>query len=454
MTMFRVRGMGLAMLACASCAAPPVEQTDSSPDSTADDGSSDDGSQSHDDGPATGDGDGADDGSSRQDASVGTGMDAGDGDAAGHEGGAFPFPQSRSYPHCQALDVDSAQVRSVYERWRNEAVVADGAGGFLRVRRWEDNDDTVSEGLAYGMIAAVYMNDPSTFDALWQYGRLHANANGLTHWRMDAAGQDLEYDGRVIGPDERGGATDADEDMAWALVMAHYQWGGHGSLARDYLDLARDQIAAIWSHEVDHNGGMVLKPGDRWGGWNTTNPSYFAPAYYRVFASVSGNDGWKGVIESSYAILQKAADPNTGLVPAWCNGDGANANMDFTYQYDACRTPFRIALDYCLFGEARAGGIATKIGSFFRGVGASAMDDGYDLSGHALSFNKSMAFIGPAGSAGLVTGELSSFATDAYAELLVLGQKSRDEGYSYYNASWGLLSQLFMSGNFLDFSQL
>ena len=45
-------------------------------------------------------------------------------------------------------------------------------------------------------------------------------------------------------------ATDADEDMAFALVMADRQWGGAGSLDRSYLDYARELIDDIWTYEI------------------------------------------------------------------------------------------------------------------------------------------------------------------------------------------------------------
>jgi hypothetical protein len=144
----------------------------------------------------------------------------------------------------------------------------------------------------------------------------------------------------------------------------------------------------------------------------------------------------------------------TGLVPAWCKSDGSNAGKEYYYQYDACRTPFRIALDYCMHGEARAESYLKKVGAFFQGVGVRNIKDGYELNGTQRSKNASAAFTGPAGVAGLLGGELSDLANDAYTELLVMGQQQPGQGYSYYNSSWHLLSLLMLSGNFLDYSTL
>ena len=90
-------------------------------------------------------------------------------------------------------------------------------GGGLRVQRPENGNDTVSEGIAYGMLMAVYMADKATFDGLWAYAKARRNGKGLMNWHYDA-------NGGVVG---NGAATDADEDMGFALVMADKQWGGY-----------------------------------------------------------------------------------------------------------------------------------------------------------------------------------------------------------------------------------
>ena len=405
-------------------------------------------------------------GGASADAGSGMGGAGGSSDAAvtpdaspspgGNAAGAFPFPQNKAYPHCQLTpSADDTQVKLAWDKWKAQAVVSAGAGGFLRVRRWENADDTVSEGIAYGMIAAVYFNDQATFDALWQYSQLHLTNNGLMHWRVDAQGKEIDGTGNAVGMGARGAASDADEDIAWALIMAHYQWGGRGALNTDYFALAQTLIDAIWRFEVDHANGFVLKPGDNWGGASNTNPSYFAPAYYRVFGRVTGKvSDWNKVVESSYQTLAASANASTGLVPAWCKADGSSTGREYFYQYDACRTPFRIALDYCLHGEPRAKSYLEKVGTFFKGVGAANIKDGYELNGTPRSKNSSAAFTGPAAVAGMVGGDLTDFTNEAYTELRVMGQQQPGQGYSYYTSTWHLLSMLMLSGNHLDYSSL
>src|SRR5687768_11622950 len=215
-------------------------------------------------------------------------------------GGAnFPFPQHRfssscSYPAaCNDADVSVG--------WTNykALLVVDGGDGSLRVRRPENMDDSVSEGIAYGMLFAVFLNDKTTFDKLWQYAQKYFDDNGLMHWQIRA-------DGTVQGGNS---ATDSDEDIGFALVMADKQWGG-------YTDVTKAYLAKVLDHDFHDDG--TIRGGDN---YDEVNPSYLAPAFYRTFAKYTGDQGWMQVIDKSYEILNGAAHPTTGLVPDWSSGD-------------------------------------------------------------------------------------------------------------------------------------
>jgi endo-1,4-beta-D-glucanase Y len=300
------------------------------------------------------------------------------------------------------------------------------------------------------MLIAVYMNDQDLFDQLWKYEQQFLNGNGLMDWYINAAG-----DKRLGG----GAATDADEDMAFALVMADRQWGGKGSLSETYLDIAKSQIQKIWNHEI--LDGKLLRVGDGWGAdWNTVNISYFSPAYYRIFGEVMNKTAdWNAVITTSYDILEKSlnvtnGNATNGLVPAWCTSEGvprsAYEGAPTHYQYDSCRTPFRIALDYCWFGEPRALAYITKTTTFFSGIGADKIQDGYDLNGtprpSSLSpqFQQSASFVGPAGVASMGLPNFQKFLDDTYLQLATL---TLMKGGEYYDQSWTVISLLMMTGN-------
>jgi len=351
-----------------------------------------------------------------------------------------------------------SDVQAAYEDWKNTLVTSDGARGYLRVRKPDSGtitDSTVSEGIGYGMILAVYMDDQNLFDNLWKYEQLFLNENGLMHWEIHPDGNS------VIGT---GAATDGDEDMAWALVMADRKWGGSGSLDNTYLNYTIDLINRIYQYEVVHSGDRqyMLLPGDSWGNPDITNISYFAPAYYRVFGAVTGNvSEWNAVIDTNYTVMNNslnAANGNqdNGLVPAWSNYAGtpveAYSGAPTHFQNDSTRTMFRIGQDYLYNGDPRAKAYVEKTTSFFTGVGVANIVDGYELDGtprpdYAVNGRQPASFIGPAGVGAMNDPANQPFIDDAYAALATL---SLDAGTIYYQKSWTALSLLLMAGGFVE----
>lgn len=371
-------------------------------------------------------------------------------------GANFPFPQNRHSKFCSYPNYRNSDVVAAYAKWKKDTVTANGAGGHLRVQRPREPglepNSTVSEGIGYGMLLAVYMNDQPLFDELWKYEQLWLDKNGLMDWYINAAGTTR------LGT---GAASDGDEDMAWALLMADRQWGGKGTLSDTYLNVAKKQIQLVFDFEIHEY--KLLKPGDTWGDASTVNASYFAPSYYRTFAKATGFGGWNPVLETSYETLGKvlnAANGNAsnGLVPAWCTSDGVpNAGVfqsgaPTNYQYDSCRTPFRIGLDYCANGEARAQAYVAKTSQFFSGIGAKNIVDGYDLNGApkpAASSGQSAAFVGPAAVGAMSASSFQGFTQTAYEGLATLNLLV---GGDYYDESWTVLSLLMLTGNFLDYT--
>jgi endo-1,4-beta-D-glucanase Y len=382
----------------------------------------------------------------------------------------FPFPQNRQSPNCiYPTAYRNEDVQAVYDQWKMHLVTSDGAGGFRRVKRPAEPglemNSTVSEGIAYGMLIAVYMNDQALFDDLWKYELLHTwNDNGnqtiLMNWYISASGN------LGSNPSGNGAATDADEDMAWALVMADKQWGGQGSLQKSYLDYAKQLLDDIWNHEILDS--KLPKNGSSWGDWNNLNVSYFAPSYYRVFAKVTGKGEWESnVVKTIYDTLEanltsSNGNQTNGLVPAFSNSTGGDAQvgpgqspLKHHYQYDSCRTPFRIGLDACQFNETRAKAYVAKTSQFFAGIGAANIKDGYELNGTPKPefpdkfMGKSAAFIGPAGVGAMHSAQYQSFVDDVWN---LIKPNNLWCGGQYYDESWTMLSMLMMSGNFLDYT--
>ena len=375
--------------------------------------------------------------------------------------GRFPFPHHQRLAHCTyPRAADHGDVLRAFHAWKDEIVTADGARGFLRTRRPNTPDgvpnSTVSEGIAYGMLIAVLLDEQALFDGFYGYALEFANERGLMAWYVAPDG------GTALGT---GAASDADEDIAWALVMAHRQWGGRGALRESYLDLARRQIDRIWQYEIDHDTvPFLFKPGDEWRA-NVFNPSYFAPHQYRLFGEISGNrDGWQRVVDRGYqavaaSLNARNGNAENGLVPAWCDADGtpveAFPGAETNYQTDSARLPFRIAQDFAYHEDPRARAYLQKTSAFFAAIGADAIGDGYHLDGRPCPDRKtpqpnagSAVFVGTAAAGAMHDAKYQTFLDAAYARVRTGKLLARSR---YYNHSWTVLSLLMLTGNFVEF---
>ena len=363
-------------------------------------------------------------------------------------GAAFPYPQGHPSANCTYPIYNTDTVGSAYTNWKTKFFV----GG--TIIRPENSNDTVSEGIGYGMLIGVYMNDQPMFDALWTYAKAHLDGKGLMTWCIPGSGS--------TSCSGSGSATDGDEDMAWALLMASKQWSG-GTYATDATGL----IGKILTNEVTSDG--VIEAGDGFNNATEINPSYFAPSYYRAFAAATGNAAWTTAVEKTYGILA-AASGTDGLVPNWVNQSGAgitSTSSDGPYfGYDACRTPFRIGIDWCQNGEPRAKTYADKIAGFYGTQATNALSmlkDGYTTTGTAppspskLGMNSAgMAFFGPGAVAAMDGGGHDAFLKLSYSGIVneTTGSAMNVSGvYTYFSASWGVLAMLATSGNFWDMTQ-
>src|SRR4029079_10935819 len=73
-------------------------------------------------------------------------------------GAMKPFPQNATLAHCtKPTGADGKLLAVAYKNWKDNFVRTEGSA--QKVIRPESNNDTVSEGIAYGMLISVYMND-------------------------------------------------------------------------------------------------------------------------------------------------------------------------------------------------------------------------------------------------------------------------------------------------------
>jgi endo-1,4-beta-D-glucanase Y len=352
-----------------------------------------------------------------------------------------PFPANKVYTNgIMAANKNSQDAKANYDTWKTNFVEACSNGRY-RIK-FDDSSKTVSEGIGYGMLLAVYSGDKTLFDGLWLYYKDNVNSNGVMNWKINGCS----------GIDGANGATDAELDAAFALIVADYQWASAGTI--NYKNDAKTLIAAIKAYEVEANT-FVLKPGDQFGGSTITNPSYFSPAYYRVFGTFT-NDAtfWNSVAAKSYTIINSNLTVNNavgGLVSDWCMASGAYSptasgynREGKTYTYDAARTPWRIAVDYVWNGNADAKTYAKKSSDFVRVTlgGSANIKDGYNQNGTLIGQWHNATFVGAFACAAMA-GENQTHLDASYTDL-----KNLNEPNNYFNHTLKTLYSFLLTGNF------
>jgi oligosaccharide reducing-end xylanase len=90
--------------------------------------------------------------------------------------------------------------------------------------------DVRSEGMSYGMMIAVQMNDKESFDALWNWSRTYMYHDDPKHPTYGYFSWEMNYDGTPIS---EGAAPDGEEYYAMALLFAANRWPG-GTGIYDY----------------------------------------------------------------------------------------------------------------------------------------------------------------------------------------------------------------------------
>jgi endo-1,4-beta-D-glucanase Y len=353
-------------------------------------------------------------------------------------------------------------VRDFYDAWKAAYVRQGcGAGRCYVLAATGGGNLTVSEAHGYGMMLAALMagHDPearAVFDGMVAYFRDHPTATHahLMSWWQDAGCANGQ------GNDS---AADGDLDVAYALLLADAQWGSCGAI--DYLTEARAVLADVKAGDLDQSARYVLL-----GDWvlpadatyyPSTRSSDFMPDHYRAYRAATGDPAWDGLRDRTYQLvdaLQAGHAPATGLLPDFAVQPlGAPApapphflegRWDGAYGYNACRTPWRLATDFLIGGDARARTAVQRMNVWIRqvtGGDPAKIRAGYQLDGSNITGRNylSMAFVAPFGVGAMVDAANQTWLNAVWD--VVAGTPLAAEGY--YENTLKLLAMIVMSGN-------
>jgi endoglucanase len=299
----------------------------------------------------------------------------------------------------------NAMVDAIWNRYKQNYIES-GSGRTLDKQR---DNITTSEGQSYTMLRAVWLDDKPTFDASWKWTKdnLDRPNDNLFSW-LYGEKPDGSYG---ILTDEGGNntASDADTDIAMALIFASNRWGDES-----YLNDARGIIDDVWKHDVilvNDKPYLTASSSEATSTIETAviNPSYLAPYAYRMFERINPDNNWEGLVDTSYEILEASAESNldksttAGLPPDWVYINKATGqlvpatapNLSSKFSYDALRIPWRLSLDWQWYKETRAKDVLAKF-SFLEKewVANSKINAEYSHDGEVVGNYESPAMYG------------------------------------------------------------
>jgi len=295
-----------------------------------------------------------------------------------------------------------------------------------------EKNKTTSESQSYAMLISVISGDRENFDRVWNWTK-----NNLQTRPTDKLFSWVWQDGKVT---DMNPATDADQDIAYALYLANKKWGDES-----YLNEAKKIISDIWTVETKEIKGIRYVAAGNWAVQDKNgviiNPSYLAPYEYRVFATFDTEHNWMSLVDSSYKMLEQCTG-SAGLAMDWCKiGNQGNVVKDYkfggkdgsVYSYDALRAPYRVAVDYALHKEPRALEYLKKNEIFTKDWKESGKIFAvYNQKGERVAENESLA------SYGVQLASMSLTDKDIAKEIFEkkIAVINSWENVSFYDLSW------------------
>jgi len=374
-----------------------------------------------------------------------------------------PFPTNVNFLNCikpnhLTQDELNSALSEYYDNWKWRYVrqsngVTPGGGYYVKMQGTggDGNEITTSEAHGYGMIIFSLMagydeEAKQYFDGFFNMFDKHRSTSNpyLMSWVIHKS-EKASYD--------KGSATDGDLDIAYALLLAHKQWGSEGEI--NYLSHAIDIInLGIKKADMSIQTNRVLL-----GDWDknhySTRSSDWMAGHFRAFHKVTNDGFWLDAADTIYDLIQSLTHNysfETGLMPDFVVGDTPKPAPEYyldefkdtdEYNWNACRYPWRITCDYAHNGSVEARKAMIKLMDFIVGQTDGNPDQikaGYYLNGKPLRTYSSGAFTGPLVSAAITDAKYQDYLNKGWDQIIQI-----QEGY--YSDTLCLLNMLLITGN-------
>jgi len=324
--------------------------------------------------------------------------------------------------------------------------------------------DVRSEGMAYGMMIAVQMDQKAEFDALWNWARTYMYhdwpghpARGFFSWSMKTDGT----------PNDEMPAADGEEYFAMSLYFAAGRWGS-GTGIYDYRGEA-DRLLTDMRHrelitgptvngvrtagDLFHPEYAMVRFSPTVEARDYTDPSYHLPAFYELWARwgpVADRPFWAKAAAASRDFFERTTHPITGLSPDYANFGGPAwaapwDNQSVNFRFDAWRTAMNWSVDWAWWAaDAREERLSDRLQAFFESRGLSSYGNEFTLDGRQLASVHSTGLVAMNAVASLATTHARSrrFVKALWDAPIPSGQ------WRYYDGMLYLMGLLHCSGQF------
>jgi oligosaccharide reducing-end xylanase len=383
---------------------------------------------------------------------------------------------------------------------------ANANGTLAYITDWANNDAR-TEGMSYGMMIAVQLNQKREFDALWNWSRTYMLITdpqdpsvGYFAWSMNTDGT----------PRSTGAAPDGEEYYVMALYFAAHRWG-NGQGIYNYQHEA-DRILRGMRHHPLLTGTAPFRihpadppfiaPDTPWPSPNNrramadaaqegkpwppphanraatpvtvgpmvdeahtmirfvaetnvpgTDASYHLPAFYELWARWGPKEDrafWATAAAASRELFGRVTGPDTGLAPDRSNLDLSPMNgrdgQPVPFGYDSWRTVSNWSVDYSWWHkEPQEPVLSERVQKFLFGQGLHTFADRYTLNGQPLSTRHSPGMVAAAavGSLAAPPGAISNAFVQELWDLPVPSGEQR-----YFDGMLYLMSMMHLGGEF------
>ena len=322
------------------------------------------------------------------------------------------------------------------------------------------HNDVRSEGMSYGMMIAVQLNQKAEFDALWNWSMTHMYHGDPKHPSYGFFSWQMHYDGTAMSEYP---APDGEEYYVMALLFAAHRWGNgkgiyhyqeqadtllHHMIHRDWISGLVDGRPGTVGREVSLDNAMILFSPAR--GNNFTDASYHLPAFYELWARwgpPADRAFWIRAAQASRDFFVQSAHPATGLIPNYGNFDGSPQRRAPDFREDAWRCASNWSVDWSWFAkDPRQRELSDRIQAFFESKGMDHYDAIWTIDGHSLRPGHASGLVATNAVASLAA--TSQVRAKAFVEALWNAEIPSGRYSRYYDGLLYMMSLLHCSGQY------